>query len=425
MTSRETVTKHDTNDNPAPKAFAYYRQLDTPMATGLRHTLERVAKIDLALPKEVIDAYGRSFDLGDRLGDAYIERAFADPKLRSRARKNVDQAIADGIDSVGDPLPELVAMFDQIDSEPDWVDWEMIEHGAEVFRRYGKELYPYFGMLTFVAYSLPTIGTPLALTGAYTGGSAFQRYLETARLWTDTTEPGAMRPGGTGRRSAILVRVLHSMIRHTLLSHAEWDRATLGTPISQAGMFDTLMASSQFPGQQLKLIGYRPTDDDIVAMMHHWRYVGHLMGVEPAWYPETAADGFRAMYLASISEAPVPTTDSANLAQSWMAQYLPKDGQSLPRRIASRINYQAQLGHARFYNGPEIYGMTGLPNPGLWRLLPLMRFPVNFARETVRRRFAGVGRRIDSAHRAQRQKYLATHLEGGTAQFKPVDELAR
>jgi hypothetical protein len=28
--------------------------------------------------------------------------------------------------------------------------------------------------------------------------------------------------------------------------------------------------------QQLKLLGYLPTDDDIAAMMHHWRYVGHL-----------------------------------------------------------------------------------------------------------------------------------------------------
>jgi len=109
-----------------------------------------------------------------------------------------------------------------------------------VFRRYGSELYPYFGMITFNGYGLETIQKPLALTGAYTGGSAFGRFLETSRLWTDTTEPGAMRPGGMGRRSAVFVRVLHSIIRHTLLPHPEWDRDKLGVPISQ---FDALIAA--------------------------------------------------------------------------------------------------------------------------------------------------------------------------------------
>jgi hypothetical protein len=118
-----------------------------------------------------------------------------------------------------------------------------VEHGAEVFRRYGSELYPYFGIMTFNAYGLEIIATPLAMTGAYTGGSAFSRFLETARLWTDTTEPGAMRPGGVGRRSAIMVRVLHSIIRHTMLPHAKWDRDRLGMPISQFGMLGTLLLS--------------------------------------------------------------------------------------------------------------------------------------------------------------------------------------
>ena len=134
-----------------------------------------------------------------------------------------------------------MALFKQINTDPEWVDWDKVEHGAEVFRRYSKELYPYFGMVTFNGYALETIAKPLALTGAYTGGSAFGRFLETCRLWTDTTEPGAMRPGGAGRRSAILVRILHSIIRNTLLPHAEWDRARLGMPISQFAMLGTLL----------------------------------------------------------------------------------------------------------------------------------------------------------------------------------------
>jgi len=425
MTSTDAAIPAQSNDAHTPTAFGYYTLQNTPLALGLRHTLERFAKTDVTLPDDVVAAYGRSFDRGDPLGDVFIDRAFAEPATRKRARPNVEQALAGGIASVDGASPELVALFEQIDRDPDWADWDVIEHGAEVFRRYGKELYPYFGMITFVAYALPTISTTLGMTGAYTGGSAFRRYLETCRLWTDTTEPGSMRPGGRGRRSAVLVRVLHSMIRRKLLAHPSWDRPRLGVPINQAGMFNTLMASSQFPGQQLKLLGYRPTDDDIVAMMHHWRYVGHLMGVDPAWYPQSAQDGFRAQYLVATSEAPVVTEDTAKLASSWMAQYLPKDSDSRSRRVIARLNYRAQLGHVRFYNGPDIYQMTGLPDPGAWRFLPLLRFAPNFARETARRSLPMVGRRIDQVHRDQRQEFLRAHLDGGEAKFAPVDQLAR
>src|SRR5712672_2466662 len=277
-----------------PECYNYFQAVDSPIGRTIRRQLERRAKCQLDIPEQQASAFGRAMNTGDRLGDTYIDTAFASPSGRARARKDVEQALSHGIDSVEDPSPELLALFEQLNTDPEWVDWGKVEHGAEVFRRYGSELYPYFGMMTFNAYGLETIAKPLALTGAYTGGSAFGRFLETCRLWTDTTEPGAMRPGGAGRRSAVFVRTLHSMIRHTLLPHPEWDQAKLGTPISQFGMFGTLLLSSYAPGQQLKLIGYRPTDADIEAMMHHWRYVGYLMGAKVPWYPETVTDGFMA-----------------------------------------------------------------------------------------------------------------------------------
>jgi len=266
---------------------------------------------------------------------------------------------------------------------------------------------------------------PLALTGAYTGNSAFTRFLETCRLWTDTTEPGAMRPGGVGRRSAVMVRVLHSIIRHTLLPHPEWDRADLGVPISQLGMFQTLIASSHFPGQQLKALGYRPADEDIVAMMHHWRYVGHLMGFEPPWYPETATDGFRAQLLIALAEEPDFGPDSVELCRSFMNTYLPpKDARGL-RRVSGNLRHQAQLGHAMFYLGPELHKASGLPDPGLWRYAPLARVVPNLARETARRKIPGAAGWIDHAHRTARQEFLLKNLEGGEAKFQPVDKLTR
>ncbi|WP_405608199.1 oxygenase MpaB family protein [Streptomyces sp. NBC_01508] len=315
----------ETTDVPIPESFAYFRAIGPPAGQSLKWKLERYAKTHLDVSEELATAFGRAMNTGDRLGDAYIDAAFASTKGKSRARKDVEQALLGGVESVKDPSAELVALFDQINTDPEWVDWAKVEHGAEVFRRYGKELYPYFGMATFNAYGLETVAKPLALTGAYTGGSAFGRFLETSRLWTDTTEPGAMRPGGVGRRSAVFVRTLHSIIRHTLLPHPEWDRARLGVPISQFAQTGTLLLSSFAPGMQLKLLGYRPTDADIEAMMRHWRYVGHLMGVEPPWYPETVRDGFAAQPLMGLAEAPKIDGDSRELCRSFMDTYLPPE----------------------------------------------------------------------------------------------------
>ena len=181
-----------------PKCFNYFQAVDSPTGRALKRRLERHANSRLDIPDELATAWGRAMNTGDRLGDAYIAAAFASPGGRARARKDVEHALGHGIDSVKDPSPELISLFGQIDTDPDWVDWNKVEHGAEVFRRYGSELYPFFGMITFNGYGLETIQKPLALTGAYTGGTAFGRFLETCRLWTDTTEPEGMRPGGAG-----------------------------------------------------------------------------------------------------------------------------------------------------------------------------------------------------------------------------------
>jgi hypothetical protein len=394
------------------------------MANKVKWQLERIAKSHLDIPEDLATAFGRAMNTGDRLGDAYIDAAFATPKGKARARKDVDQALKGGIESVSDPSAELVALFEQINTDPEWVDWAKVEHGAEVFRRY-KELYPYFGMVSFPGYALETIAKPLALTGAYTGGSAFGRFLETCRLWTDTTEPGAMRPGGVGRRSAVFVRTLHSMIRHTLLPHPEWNQGKLGVPISQFGMFGTLLLSSFAPGQQLKLIGYRPTDDDIEAMMHHWRYVGYLMGVEAPWYPETVMEGFRAQLLITLVQEPSPSKDSQHLCRSFMDTFLPAEDTRGLRQVYGKLRYKAQLGHARFYLGKESYSGTALPDPGLWRYAPLARVIPNLTRETLRRNVPGVAGWIDQTNRRARHEFLNKNLEDGEAKFKPVDKLTR
>jgi len=143
----------------------------------------------------------------------YHGRIAPTPSGKARARKDVEQALGHGRSSlVTDPSPELVRLVRTDQHGPRLGGLgPRFEHGAEVFRRYGSELYPYFGIMTFNAYGLETIATPLANDRAYTRRSRSADFWKPLAFGRIPPEPGAMRPGGMGRRSAIMVRVLHSI----------------------------------------------------------------------------------------------------------------------------------------------------------------------------------------------------------------------
>lgn len=409
-------------DTP-PGAFVYFEDHTRPGAVRLTEHLEKLADTSLELPPSVVTAMGNSLNQGDRLGDAW----YADAKGRGTVRQARDEfntAVARGIEGVDDPSPALVALFNRINLEPEWLDWDLFDRGATVFRRYGKELYPYFGMATFAGYRTPSVTKPLILTGAYTGNSALNRFWETCKHWTDVSEPGGMRPGAPGFVTSLHVRLLHCMIRSRIINHREWDRAQLGVPISQFNMFTTLMAGSIISGQQLRSLGYRTSDDDIVAMLHMWRYIGFVMGVETPWYPETIEDGYRAMRLIAVAQRTEDNEDSRKLCHSFMDAYKPDPGVHGWARAKAELNYRFQLGHAHFYT-PGSYVKSGFPDVGLWRFAPLVRFAPNFLRDVACERSPWIARRVDRRHRAWRQRELERTLGAGKGSYSPVETLSR
>ena len=214
-----------------------------------------------------------------------------------------------------------------------------------------------------------------------------------------------MRPGRPGFATSLHVRLLHCMIRARIVNHREWDRSHLGIPISQFNMFTTLMAGSIISGTQLRSIGYRTTDDDIVAMLHMWRYIGYVMGVDTPWYPETIDDGYRAMRLIALSQRTEDNDDSRKLCHSFMDSYQPSPGARGWARAKAELNYRFQLGHAYFYT-PGSYVKSGFPEVGPWRFAPLVRFVPNYLRDTACQTVPGVGRLVDRRHRAWRRLTL-------------------
>jgi hypothetical protein len=406
-----------------PSSFRYFENKERPRGKRLASALAKRTAGSIELPDGIALELGRDRGRGDPVSDDFISAAFEVGNVKT-ARRQVVQALDSGIGSVNDPLPGLQELFAHLNTEPAWLDWAQIEQGAAVFRRYGTDAFRYFGLISIGGYRIEMIHKPLVLTGAYTGGSAFRRYLETCKFWTEISEPAALRQGGEGRRTAVLIRILHSIIRHTIEPHPEWDTERLGVPLSQNAQFGTISLSFLL-NQQAKVIGYLPSNDEILAHMHLWRYVAYLMGVEPSFYPESIDDWWRVLYLMFLQDVPNDGPDSRMLGQSFVAAFGATGAES-PELARQKSREKAEvLGWTRYFLSRSDYRAMELGDAGLHRWAPLKRIPTNLVTEAARRLIPRTAGHIDDRCRRDRRDWLEFHLSERPAGFAPVERLTR
>ena len=372
----------------------YWEKADTPAARWASRVFRALFRFELLPAAENVEQLASGYYDGDQLADAFVDAVHAAPN-KADVWRMFDQAIEHGIDTVPDAPAPLARLFDELEREPDWVDHELVELGAKTFRRYGPTVFSLAGATTLLGYTESSVAKPLALTGAYIGESARTRHMETARFWIDISEPRALRHGGRGRASAIRVRVMHAAVRRRVINHKEWDVAAWGVPISQSEALLTLTAGSLAPGLGLRLMGYRTSIAEIEAMMHFWRYIGHLMGVRPRWYPADVKEAIQLSAAFALKRSFGSGADGVELIESYPVAFRPKAGTTLRRRLRDEVNYRAQLGYTRYFLPGSFYRRYDMPNPWPWALHPLLQAPLIFAVESLRRRSATVERLQD------------------------------
>jgi hypothetical protein len=179
---------------------------------------------------------------------------------------------------------------------------------------------------------------------------------------------------------------MHAKVRRALARRADWDTAAWGVPINQADMAATQLEFSAVYLSGLIALGFRFTADEKEAVMHLWRYVGYLMGVDDALLPPDYASGVRRMFIHGLTN-PHADTDSRALAEAL---------HGLPMRFARNRVEQVLAGllmrHrtavSRFTLGNEAADDIGLPREPLTPLL-VVPSAARFALETIRRRIPG------------------------------------
>ncbi len=415
-----------TPDTPSgvriPSEFRYFAPERQRAVKRLR-AVGRVLGFDPTLPDDVVEALGAMYYDADPLAEAFVRDAYANGS--KQGRELLERAIAGGARSIPDAPESLLRLFDAVEEDPPWLDWELVEHGAKVFRRWGTHVFRFAGSITLAAYAESSVAKPLALTGAYAGASAKKRFLETAAFWIAISEPRGLRPGMPGRASAIRVRVMHVFVRQRLSEHPEWNEAAWGTPISQGDALLTLMGGSVAPGLALSAMGYRPSRRDIEATLHFWRYVGHLMGVTPRWYPSTIEDALRLALVNHWKRAETAGEDGERLCRSYADMFAPDGGGSIVDRVSAELEHWVHRGFAHFFLPRSVVRRNRLPSAGLFSLVPLWYFPFLFTAETLRRAIPALDDVADARSRRARAKWLAKHAGDRPAEYRPAERFTR
>jgi hypothetical protein len=218
---------------------------------------------------------------------------------------------------------------------------------------------------------------------------------------------------------------MHVLVRKRLLRHPDWDLDAWGVPISQADALLTLMGGSFIPGHGLKLLGYRTSREELEATMHFWRYVGHLMGVQPRWYPADAGQALGLMYTSAVKGVAASGDDGKLLAQSYLESYAPSPSDSLREGLVKRFEHGLQRGYVSWFVPPATHSRFALPKPGLWRLAPLCQTPLVFARETLRRRSRRLDDWLDARARRATAHWVQARLGERRAEYHAVESFTR
>lgn len=410
---------------PIPTEFRYWDNVDTAMYRRGRALWRTVFRFDPRPDDEYVRRFAKAYYDSDPVAEAFVDEVYLGSAGPKAGRAMLDLALEHGVDAVPDAPASLRALFAEFETLPDWYDRAQVELGARVFRRWGTSVFSFATTSTLEMYSESSIVKPLSYAGGYAGDAAHKRQLETVRFWIDISDAGGLEPGARGRATAMRVRVMHVFIRRKLITRPEWDLEAWGVPISIGDATLTLMGGSVVPGLALWSVGHQTTIREIEATLQFWRYVGHLLGVQPDWYPRDFRESIRLMFAAFAKRAFTAGEDGAELVESYLPAFAPKPGTPLRKRIRDEINYRVQIGYTGFWLLPTTYNKHQMPRRFPWVLHPLLQFPVVFALETARRLFPPLDHAADKVQCWRRERWYHNETGGTDANFTPVEEFRR
>lgn len=322
----------------------------------------------------------------------------------------VRRAIAEGIGALEqDAPPALVALFAELDTPPAWMDLDRCDRGAGFLVRQGREYGLVLGAASLLAGAQNAVaGKPLTFTGRYAGNAAV-RSIEVGDWLAAVTTPGGMRRDGAGFERTVRVRMIHAHVRAGLSRHPGWDAAAWGVPIPQPYMAFTLAEFCSVALRAMAQLGARASRGEREDVVHLWRCVGWLVGVEDWLLPTDMEDYARIAALYALASPGADDDDRAFVAALTAFQ-----ARELARLLPARWTPGIMHGLQRAFVGDAIADDLAIPDTR-WKHLPRVLAPLTTTLNAAHDHLVPDGRtrRTARAHRTRESELTRLRAEYG------------
>ena len=402
----------------APARFAADLDWGAGAGAPLRLLLRLFADVPPEPTEEELRRHAAALRRGDppadRLVAAIAAREISGRRVREEIAR-VGEALAAGRDpglparATDDTPAPLLDFLRAISDTPAWYDPELADRGARACLRAGVTGMDVLNNFSLLSGYRPAATTEVLVgTGRLTGDRVRRRVGETVTWWYRCVSPGGARPGGPGWALTVHVRLIHARVNRSFLDGG-WDVDAKGLPVNQADQAGTngLFSSVFLAGT--RGLGVPYGHEDSRAVMHLWRYLGWLMGVEEEWLHERESDGLRDQYHFVLT-APPPDPNSQLLGRDLMASFRLGDYRRFSRPLR-RFEYEKQLSVATLANGPAGMREVGLTPRPPW--YPLLVAPVNVLAHLASRLVPGGTRRLERRADRRIRARIATYSGEG------------
>ena len=322
--------------------------------------------------EDLLDLIGRRMYARDEPGAALVRamRGGGDPGERVTMAQ-FKKALDEGIRSVPDAPPQLVRFFAVVDDTPAWVDFALIERGAGVLRRLGRTVTDVLLQLSLIGgYRFGGPAELLAATGGLSGKTAMRRLGETEAWSHAIARPGALRRDGEGFRLTVHVRVMHALINDRFEANGRWDTEEWGLPVNQSDQAGTLGLFNSTLLIGARALGRCVSAADARAVMHLWKYVGWLLGVDEDWLFDTEREQNRFNYHVLLAQDGQTPAGAALTEAVLEGQRRLNEGRLSPLRAAyARARL---LGMLRCFLGRESLEGLRIPVTLPWAVPPVL-----------------------------------------------------
>jgi hypothetical protein len=149
--------------------------------------------------------------------------------------------------------------------------------------------------LILATYSLPYCylgakGVQVLYLSERIRNNTFERLMETGRFLADVNTYSYWKTGEI-YTITFKIRLLHAIMRYFVAESGQWNY-TWGVPICQEDMAGTNLSFSFLVIEGMQKMGQEAPSHWVQAYMEHWATIGELIGVDPAFCPNTWSDGF-------------------------------------------------------------------------------------------------------------------------------------